>query len=205
MDGVSGAGGTGATGGAGAGPEGRPGEPERPPLVVVMGVSGSGKSTVGEELAERLGVPFAEADSFHPPANVAKMSVGTPLTDEDRRPWLAAIAAWLGDHAATGGVVSCSALRRRYRDRLRRDTPEVFFLHLDGTEELIARRMAARKGHFMPRSLLRSQFETLEPLDADEHGAAVSVAGSQPEVLRRARAALPGPGPDRGYGQGYAP
>jgi len=161
------------------------------PLVVVMGVSGSGKTTVGTALAERLGVPYAEADDFHPPENVAKMASGVPLDDEDRRPWLDAIAAWLAERGGRGGVVTCSALRRRYRDRLRRAAPEVFFLHLDGSPELIAERLAARRGHFMPPELLRSQFETLEPLEPGEKGAAVAIDGPVEEVVERARAAVP--------------
>jgi len=161
------------------------------PLVVVMGVSGSGKTTVGTALAERLGVPYAEADDFHPPENVAKMASGVPLDDEDRRPWLDAIAAWLAERGERGGVVTCSALRRRYRDRLRRAAPEVFFLHLDGSPELIAERLAARRGHFMPPELLRSQFETLEPLEPGEKGAAVAIDGPVEEVVERARAAVP--------------
>jgi len=163
-----------------------------PPLVVVMGVSGSGKTTVGERLAERLGLAFAEADDFHPPANVAKMAAGTPLADADRWPWLDAIAGWLARHAPEGGVVSCSALRRSYRDRLRRTAPGLFFLHLAGSEELIARRLADRTGHFMPRSLLRSQFETLEPLAPGERGTTVDVAGPAAEVTARAVRAVRG-------------
>ncbi|NLU76472.1 gluconokinase [Streptomyces sp. HNM0575] len=155
-----------------------------------MGVSGSGKSTVGELLAERLEVPYAEADSFHPPANIRKMAAGTPLDDEDRRPWLDAIARWLADHTGRGGVVSCSALRRRYRDRLRASGARMFFLHLDGSEELIAQRLEGRKGHFMPRSLLRSQFATLEPLEPGEHGAVIPVGGTPAEVTERALAVL---------------
>jgi gluconokinase len=169
--------------------EGRERAP-RGPLVVVMGVSGSGKSTVGELLAERLDVPYAEADSFHPPANIRKMAAGTPLDDEDRRPWLDAIARWLSERAGQGGVVSCSALRRRYRDRLRDSGAPLFFLHLDGSEELIAGRLKERKGHFMPRSLLRSQFATLEPLEPDEQGAAVPIGGTPAEVTERALAVL---------------
>src|SRR5882757_556306 len=138
--------------------------PERPPVVVVMGVSGSGKSTVGGLLAERLSVPYAEADDFHPAANIAKMSAGHPLDDADRAPWLAAIAAWITERGDGGGVVSCSALRRRYRDRLREAAPGLFFLHLDGPPELIAARLAARTRHFMPSGLLDSQFEALERL-----------------------------------------
>ena len=160
------------------------------PLVVVMGVSGSGKSTVGALLAERLGLPYAEADDFHPPANIAKMAAGVPLDDTDRAPWLDLIAAWLGDPGGKGGVVTCSALRRRYRDRLRADAPDVLFLHLDGSEELIGRRLAERTGHFMPPGLLRSQFEALDPLDADEKGVTVSVDASPEEITRRALAVL---------------
>lgn len=161
-------------------------------LVVVMGVSGAGKSTVGREIAERLGVRYAEADDFHPAANVRKMAAGEPLDDDDRRPWLDAIAGWLAEHSGQGGVVSCSALRRRYRDRLRRESgARLFFVHLDGSEELIAQRVAARRGHFMPRSLLRSQFETLEPLEDDEPGAAVPVGGRPEEITEEALLALP--------------
>ncbi len=159
-------------------------------LVVVMGVSGSGKTTVGTRLAERLAVPYAEADDFHPPGNVAKMAAGTPLTDEDRAPWLDAIAEWLAGRGGAGGVVTCSALKRRYRDRLRSAAPGVFFLHLDGSPELVARRLGERRGHFMPPSLLRSQFDALEPLHDDEPGAAVGIDGSPEETVERALAAL---------------
>ncbi|MCK2220299.1 gluconokinase [Actinomadura sp. ATCC 31491] len=141
-----------------------------PPLVVVMGVTGSGKTTVGAALSQRLRVPFADADDLHPPANIAKMSAGIPLDDDDRRPWLEAIGAWLAGHAATGGVVACSALRRRYRDVLRRYAPALTFVHLAGTPEVIRRRVAGRPGHFMPATLVESQFQTLEPLERDEHG-----------------------------------
>ncbi len=141
-----------------------------PPLLTVMGVSGSGKTTVGAALAQRLRVPFADADDFHPPENVAKMSAGIPLDDADRIPWLESIGAWLAAHAADGGVVSCSALRRRYRDVLRAAAPGQLFVHLAGSPETVARRVAGRPGHFMPASLVESQFATLEPLGADEHG-----------------------------------
>lgn len=160
------------------------------PLVVVMGVSGSGKSTVGAGLAERLGVRFAEADDFHPPGNVAKMREGVPLSDDDRAPWLDGIALWLTGRGDAGGVVACSALARRYRDRLRASAPEVFFLHLDGSAELIAERMRARKGHFMPVTLLRSQLEALEDLETDERGAVVGIDGTPDEVSARALAAV---------------
>jgi gluconokinase len=142
--------------------------------IVVMGVSGSGKSTVGAALAQRLRVPFADADDFHPPANIAKMTAGEPLNDDDRYPWLEAIGDWLAQHG-DGGVMSCSALKRKYRDQLRRHCPDVEFLHLSGTPEVIGRRQASRPGHFMPASLLASQFATLEPLEADERGTAIDV------------------------------
>jgi gluconokinase len=166
--------------------------PGKIPVIVVMGVSGSGMSTVGGLLAARLGVPYAEADDFHPPANIAKMSAGHPLDDTDRAPWLDAIADWITERGDRGGVVSCSALRRRYRDRLRRDAPGLFFLHLDGSPELIAARMAARMQHFMPSGLLASQFEALEPLEPDEAGIVVPVDGGPQATGERALAALPG-------------
>ncbi|BDX31817.1 gluconokinase [Mycobacterium antarcticum] len=144
------------------------------PPIVVMGVSGSGKSAVGAALAQRLRVPFADADDFHPEANIAKMTAGHALDDADRRPWLDAIGRWLADHP-DGGVMSCSALKRAYRDQLRGHCTDVAFLHLAGTPELIGRRQASRPGHFMPASLLASQFATLEPLTADENGVDVSV------------------------------
>ena len=142
--------------------------------IVVMGVSGSGKSTVGAALAQRLRVPFADADDFHPPANVAKMSAGEPLDDGDRHPWLDAIGQWLADHP-DGGVMSCSALKRKYRDQLRGHCSAIEFLHLSGTTEVIGRRQASRPGHFMPASLLESQFKTLEPLESDEQGIDIDV------------------------------
>jgi gluconokinase len=150
--------------------------------IVVMGVSGSGKSTVGAALAQRLRVPFADADDFHPPANIAKMSAGHALDDDDRYPWLEAIGEWLADHR-DGGVMSCSALKRIYRDQLRRHCADIRFLHLSGTEDVIARRQASRPGHFMPAALLTSQFETLEPLDADEHGISIDVDQSIDSIV----------------------
>ncbi|MEW1954474.1 gluconokinase [Terrabacter sp. NPDC080008] len=146
-----------------------------PPLVVVMGVSGSGKTTVGAALAQRLRVPFADADDFHPRANIDKMSAGIPLTDDDRRPWLATIATWLTDNAAGGGVASCSALKRSYRDVLAAAAPQVFFVHLHGDPDVIAARVAGRPGHFMPAALVESQFATLEPLEPGERGAVLDV------------------------------
>jgi gluconokinase len=142
--------------------------------IVVMGVSGSGKSTVGAALAQRLRVPFADADDFHPPANNAKMTAGHALNDDDRYPWLEAIGDWLAQHS-DGAVISCSALKRKYRDQLRRHCPDLEFLHLSGTPEVIGRRQASRPGHFMPASLLASQFQTLEPLEADERGTTIDV------------------------------
>ncbi|RDH79424.1 gluconokinase [Mycolicibacterium moriokaense] len=143
--------------------------------IVVMGVSGSGKSTVGAALAQRLRVPFADADDFHPPANIQKMSEGHPLNDDDRFPWLEAIGEWLAARCLDGGVMSCSALKRKYRDQLRNHCPDVIFLHLSGSPEVIGRRQASRPGHFMPASLLASQFDTLEPLESDERGVAIDV------------------------------
>ena len=139
-----------------------------------MGVSGSGKSTVGSALAQRLRVRFVDADTLHPPAHIAKMTAGEPLNDADRYPWLQKVREWLADHLA-GGVVSCSALKRKYRDQLRVHCPRVEFLHLSGAPELINRRMSARTGHFMRPALLRSQFDTLEPLGADERGVTVDI------------------------------
>ncbi|MDH2415366.1 gluconokinase [Nocardioides sp. CER19] len=158
--------------------------PEPAPLVVVMGVSGSGKSTVGAALAQRLGVPFEDGDDLHPPANIAKMSAGVPLDDDDRYPWLEAIGEWLAAHQADGGVMSSSALKRKYRDQLRRHVPHLAFLHLHGSREVIAARQATRPGHFMPASLLTSQFATLEPLAPDERGLVIDVAQSVDAIVQ---------------------
>ncbi|QNE78280.1 gluconokinase [Streptomyces finlayi] len=161
-----------------------------PHVVVVMGVAGTGKTTIGPLLADELSVPYAEGDDFHPAANIAKMSAGTPLEDSDRRPWLDAIAQWAHGRSGLGGVVSSSALKRSYRDRLRAGAPGVVFLHLTGDRKLIERRMAERKGHFMPTALLDSQFATLQPLQEDEAGVAVDVSGTPEEISARAVAAL---------------
>src|SRR4051812_3494498 len=155
-----------------------------PPPLVVMGVSGSGKSTVGAALAGRLRVPFEDADDLHPPANIAKMTRGEALDDHDRWPWLERIGEWLAAHP-DGGVMSCSALKRRYRDQLRHHCPSVEFLHLAGGRDLIERRQASRPGHFMPASLLSSQFETLEPLEPDERGVVVEVDGSVDQIVEQ--------------------
>ncbi|SDM87028.1 gluconokinase [Streptomyces wuyuanensis] len=161
-----------------------------PHVVVVMGVAGTGKTTIGPLIAEALGVPYAEGDDFHPADNIAKMSAGIPLDDADRAPWLDAIGRWAHGRAGLGGVVSCSALKRIYRDRLRAAAPDVEFLHLTGDRALIERRMTERKGHFMPTALLDSQFATLQPLQDDEAGVAVDVSGSPQEITERAVAAL---------------
>jgi gluconokinase len=140
--------------------------------VVVMGVSGSGKTTVGEALADAIGVTFVDGDSLHPQANVAKMAAGIPLDDADRAPWLDAIGRGL---AAGHVVVACSALKRAYRDRLRAAAPHLELVFLQGSRELLAGRMAHRPGHFMPASLLDSQLDTLEPPTADEDPLTVDV------------------------------
>jgi gluconokinase len=145
------------------------------PLLVTMGVSGSGKSVVGVAVAERLRIPYADGDDLHPLANVAKMSAGEPLDDSDRRPWLEAVGEWLAAHEATGGVISCSALKRKYRDQLRSHAPRVVFVHLEGDREVIEQRQEDRSGHFMPSSLLSSQLALLEPLAPDEQGLVVDI------------------------------
>jgi gluconokinase len=148
----------------------------RPLVLVVMGVSGVGKTTLGTLVAERLGWPFEEGDALHPEANVAKMAAGHALDDDDRWPWLDRVAGWIDERLDAGqqGVITCSALKRAYRDRLRR--PDVVFVHLTGPKQLTAERLAARQGHFMPTSLLDSQLATLEPLGTDENGFEISTA-----------------------------
>jgi carbohydrate kinase (thermoresistant glucokinase family) len=160
----------------------------RPAAIIVMGVSGSGKSTIGALLAEALGWPFADADGFHPAANVAKMAAGQPLTDADRWPWLDAIAAHIGASRTAGQpvVVACSALRRAYRERLRAGHGDLIFPHLAGAPEVIAMRQAARQGHFMPPSLMASQFATLEDPAAEADAVIVSVSASPHEVVATA-------------------
>ena len=158
----------------------------RPAVIVVMGVASSGKTSLGERLAERLGWPFRDADSFHPPENVAKMAGGTPLNDDDRKPWLAAIAAWIDDLRAKGehGIVTCSALKRAYRQVIVGDRPDVALVYLKGSRELIGRRMAARQHHFMPPALLDSQFAALEEPGEDEKPLVVSVEDSKDAIVQ---------------------
>lgn len=156
--------------------------------LVVMGVSGCGKTTVAEEMAAVLGWPFDEGDQFHPPANIAKMSAHIPLTDEDRWPWLRALADRIAAHERAGhsSILSCSALRRSYRNILRSGAPRVRFVHLHGDRAVLAARLGARTDHFFPSDLLDSQFATLEPLGPDEDGIVVDVALGPDAQIREA-------------------
>jgi gluconokinase len=160
--------------------------------IVVMGVSGSGKSTVAEGLRDRLGWEFAEGDDFHPPENVAKMRSGTPLNDDDRWPWLRRLADWIGEHERAGRnvLLTSSALKRSYRDLLSDGHPSVFFAHVTADPALIRERMERRKGHYMPASLLDSQLATLEPLQDDEPGARISGAAPPDDVVTEVLATL---------------
>lgn len=161
--------------------------------IVVMGVAGSGKSTIAAELVARTGWAFAEGDSYHPAANVEKMRVGQPLTDEDRAPWLAILAGWIGEREAAGenAVMTCSALRRSYRTALREGHPSVWFAHLSAPPAVIGERMAHRVGHFMPPTLLASQLEALEPLADDEPGATFEQMASPGELAEAILARAP--------------
>ncbi|MBN9561551.1 MAG: gluconokinase [Alphaproteobacteria bacterium] len=160
-----------------------------------MGVSGSGKTTVGVELAETLGWRFQEGDALHPAANVEKMSHGIPLTDEDRWPWLDAIATVIDGWRAKGerGVLACSALKRSYRDVIIGERGDVALVYLQGAKELIAARMASRHGHFMPVALLDSQFATLEEPSANEHPIVVSIDQPSADIVRQVIARLTSP------------
>lgn len=157
-----------------------------------MGVSATGKSSVAERVAEALGWDFVEGDDLHPRANVAKMEAGDPLTDVDRWPWLTRVGEAMAGHERDGrhGVVTCSALKRAYRDRLREHVPDLWFLHLHAPTEVLAERMAQRTRHFMPTSLLTSQIDTLEPLGDDEAGRVVDVTPPLDEVVTAALDAL---------------
>lgn len=146
------------------------------PLIVVMGVSGSGKSTVGELLANRLDVPYLEGDSLHPSGNLEKMASGHPLTDEDRWPWLAAIGQSIADCGANGLIVACSALKRAYREAISRPASRTVFVHLKVPRSVLIERLGQRVGHFIPPALLDSQMATLEPLHTDESGVTIDAA-----------------------------
>ena len=156
-----------------------------PTCIVVMGVSGSGKTTVAERLAERLGCTYEEGDDHHPEANVEKMRAGIPLDDDDRRPWLEELARWIGEReaAAENSVLTCSALKRSYRDLLRAGNSSVWFAHVAVPQDVLAERLQARTGHYMPPSLLTSQLTTLQPLQPDEPGITVSGTGEPDEVV----------------------
>ena len=154
------------------------------PTVVVMGVSGSGKTTVGVILANQLGVPFADADDFHTPELKAKMAAGHPLTDDDRWPWLARLADWLRDEQE-GSVLACSALKRSYRDVLRTASDQLCFLHLAGSPEVVTQRVGHRHNHYMPASLVGSQYATLEPLGPDEFGVAIDFTLGPEQIVEQ--------------------
>jgi gluconokinase len=165
-------------------------------IVIVSGVAGSGKTTIGTQLASRLGWRFADADSFHPPANVAKMHAGVPLTDEDRAPWLRAVGAWIDDLITAGqfGVVTCSALKRAYRDELLGGRPAATMVFLQVSRDALVRRLDTRLGHFFPEELLDSQLEALEPPAPDERVLTVPADGDAAHIVAEiiARLRLPG-------------
>jgi len=167
-----------------------PDAPDSAVRVVVMGVSGCGKTTVGRALAAALGVPFIEGDELHPARNVALMASGTPLTDDDRRDWLQAVAAALSHAADTGAVAACSALKRSYRDILRGRAPGLRFVHLVGERAVLEERMQRRSGHYMPASLLQSQLDILEPPTQDEAAITLDLDASPDEVLQAVRQQL---------------
>ncbi|MFG1811361.1 gluconokinase [Streptomyces sp. NPDC049040] len=163
-----------------------------PAVVVLMGVSGSGKSTVGRLLAGRLGVPFVEADDLHPAGNRSKMAAGRPLDEKDRAPWLLSLVGWIrqATESGTGGVLACSALRYEYRERFRRAGRGVWMLHLAIGEAAARRRVAERRGHFMPAALVESQYTALEPLRPDEPGLTVDAELPAPAIVDLVFAAL---------------
>jgi gluconokinase len=168
-------------------------EQNLPPLVV-MGVQGCGKSTAGRAIAERLGLPFIDGDQLHSASNKAKMAAGNPLTDEDREPWLDAIGHTLAEGMQQGvaRVIACSALKRRYRDQIRSFAPTARFVHLEGPQELIAARLSERNHEYMPAALLDSQYEALEPLEADESGIRLDVTSSPEDIAEAVADALGG-------------
>lgn len=170
-------------------PAGDPAEPAAT-QVVVMGVSGAGKSTIGALVADALDFPFVDADSLHPQANIRKMAAGTPLSDDDRWPWLELVGHELARAQAPGMVMACSALKRSYRDAIRRQAPHAVFLHLDGSLEVLGARLEGRSGHFMPPALLASQLAALEPLEGDESAVVVDVDAGINQIVERAVAGI---------------
>lgn len=164
----------------------------QPQFVIVMGVSGSGKTTLAEGIADAMGWTYVEGDDFHPQSNVDKMAAGTPLTDEDRWPWLRSIGTWIDEHEKDGrsAVITCSALKKSYRDLLREGRPNVRFCHVDPPEEVLRERLSHREGHYMPASLLPSQLATLEPLQPGEPGVVVHPDGNPDQVLAETLDAL---------------
>lgn len=158
--------------------------------VVVMGVSGAGKSTIGALVADAMNFPFLDADSLHPLENIRKMAAGTPLEDADRWPWLELVGHELATTRAKGIVVACSALKRRYRDAIRAQAPDTIFLHLEGTLEVLSARLEGRSGHFMPTKLLASQLASLEPMEDDESAVVIDISGTMAEILDQAVAGI---------------
>ncbi|WP_309056909.1 gluconokinase [Streptomyces sp.] len=169
-----------------------PGDTAGAPLVVVMGVAGSGKTTIGALVAHESGSPFLDADQLHPLANVRKMAAGTPLDDADRWPWLDVVGQRLREagETGTGMVLACSALKRRYRDRICCQAPGTVFLHLTGGLDVLSSRIEGRSEHFMPVSLLQSQLASLEPLDEDEHGYTLDIDQPIEDIVDEAIDAL---------------
>jgi len=158
--------------------------------VIVMGVSGSGKSTIGALVADAMDIPFLDGDSLHPMANIHKMAAGTPLSDEDRWPWLEIVGNELADTTASGMVIACSALKRSYRDVIRGKAPDTIFLHLHGSLGVLSSRLEGRSGHFMPPALLESQLATLEPLGADERSVVIDISAGINDLLAEAVAGI---------------